>query len=90
MHVPAGSWHAASGIARCLACELLRILGMVYYGRRWTVAGGVLTAPLLLVAVAQALGWRLAGLLPEDAAVHLCIAWGIGTLMGYLTDSLRR
>jgi hypothetical protein len=57
---------------------------------RWMVAGGLLTAPLLLVEVAEALGWRLAGVLPEDAVVHLCIAWGIGTLMGYLTDSLRR
>lgn len=54
------------------------------------MAGGALAAPLLLVAVAQVLGWRLAGILPEDAVVHLCIAWGIGTLMGWLTDSFRR
>ena len=50
----------------------------------------MLTAPLLLVGLAHGLQWRMAGLLPDDAAVHLCLAWGIGTLMGYLTDSFRR
>ena len=28
--------------------------------------------------------------LPSDAFVHICIAWGVGALMSFLSDTYRR
>ena len=30
------------------------------------------------------------GILPSDAAVHICIAWAVGALMSFLSDTYRR
>lgn len=33
---------------------------------------------------------RTDSILPSDAAVHICIAWAVGALMSFLSDTYRR
>ncbi len=33
---------------------------------------------------------RVDYILPSDAPVHLCIAWAVGALMSFLSDTYRR
>ena len=36
-------------------------------------------------------GWKLEeSFLPSDALVHICIAWAVGALMSFLSDTYRR
>ena len=46
--------------------------------------------PLVAVAGGHVLGWHMAGVLHEEAIVHLVIAWALGLLMGFLAESYRR
>jgi hypothetical protein len=56
---------------------------------RWWVGTGLLATPTLAVSL-----WYSSpapsALLPQDAVVHIIVAWAVGGLMAYLSDWTRR
>ena len=57
---------------------------------RWYVGTACLALPVWLVYSAMLWGSSLPQVLPQDAEVHLTIAWALGALVAFLADAQRR
>lgn len=56
---------------------------------RWFVGTAIQMMPVALCFYRHGLQ-RPDSILPSDAAVHICIAWAVGALMSFLSDTYRR
>ena len=57
---------------------------------RWFVGSVCLAIPMAVAISAPLWGSNLPAVLPDDAVVHLTIAWALGALIAYLADAHRR
>ena len=57
---------------------------------RWYLGTVCLALPVSLVCSAPLWGSSLPQVLPQDAEVHLTIAWALGALVAFLADAHRR
>lgn len=57
---------------------------------RWHLGTACLAMPVLLVHSAPLWGSGLPQVLPQDAEVHLTVAWALGALVAFLADAHRR
>ena len=57
---------------------------------RWHLGTACLAIPVLLVHSAPLWGSGLPQVLPQDAEVHLTVAWALGALVAFLADAHRR
>jgi len=71
------------------ACFFL-ICAVLLLRIRWFVGIAVLTLPIIVVSASPLWGSSLLQVLPQDAALHINIAWAIGGLISFMADFQRR
>ena len=78
-----------SGQDYAFACFFL-ISATLLLRVRWYLGTACLAIPVLLVHSAPLWGSGLPQVLPQDAKVHLTVAWALGALVAFLADAHRR
>lgn len=78
-----------SGQDYAFACFFL-ISATLLLRVRWFLGSACLAIPVAVVYTAQLWGSSLPQVLPQDADVHVTVAWALGALIAFLADAHRR
>lgn len=57
---------------------------------RWFLGSAILAIPVIVVFIAPLWGSILPQVLPQEAELHLTVAWALGALIAFLADAQRR